>query len=384
MCIVPPMQPTAPTTGTAITGAGVWHPESRIDNAELCDAYNAWVRVENAAKADAIAAGTFTALRESTPDFIERASGIKQRYVLDKTGILDPTRLVPNIPDRKDDELSYQAEFAVHAARRALEQAGRDGKDVDMVVLGASNLQRLYPALSIEVLDALGGNGYAVDIALGCSSATMAITMCSEAVQLGKARCAIAVTPELTSGFINWRDRDSHFIFGDAAVAIVVEPVARARAGSFEILSTRQAAKWSNNIRNNGGYLNRCDPAHQFADDKLFYQQGRRVFKDVVPMAARFIGEHLAAAGVEPTQIARFWLHQANKNMNDLIAQRLIGREPTAQEAPLILEDLANTASAGSAIAFARYHDDLAAGSYGVMASFGAGYSLGSVLVRRQ
>ena len=251
------------------------------------------------------------------------------------------------------------------------------------MVLGAANLQRLYPAIAIEVLDALGGAGYAVDIALGCSSATMAITMCSEAVQLGKAKCALAVTPELTSGFINWRDRDSHFIFGDAAVAVVVEPAASARPGSYEILSTRSMAKFSSNIRNNGGYLNRCDPARQFADDKLFYQQGRRVFKDVVPLAAKFIGEHLAAEGVAAERIARFWLHQANQNMNDLIAQRLIGREPSALEAPQILAELANTASAGSVIAFSKYHDDLPAGSYGLMASFGAGYSLGSLLLRR-
>ena len=64
--------------------------------------------------------------------------------------------------------------------------------------------------------------------------------------------------------------------------------------------------------------------------------------------------------------------------------KRLIGREPTFLEAPLILDDLANTASAGSAIAFSRYHDDLPTGSYGVMASFGAGYSLGSVLMQRR
>ncbi len=378
------MQPTGSSTGTAITGSGVWHPETRLDNAELCVGFNAWARADNAAHADEIAAGSRTAIKESTPEFIEKASGIKQRYVLDKTGILDPARMVPNIPDRRDDELSYQAEFAVHAARRALAQAGREGKQVDLVVLGASNLQRLYPSIGIEVLDALGGSGYAVDIALGCSSATMAITMCSEAIQLGKATCALAVTPELISGFVNWRDRDSHFIFGDAAVAIVVEPVAKAAPGSFEILSTRAQAKWSSNIRNNGGYLNRCDPARQFADDKLFYQHGRRVFKDVVPMASRFISEHLTAAGIAPAKIARYWLHQANKNMNDLVAQRLIGHPPTFLEAPLILDDLANTASAGSAIAFSRYHDDLPTGSYGVMASFGAGYSLGSVLMQRR
>ncbi len=377
------MQPPASTTGTAITGSGVWHPESKIDNDELCTAFNAWARADNAAHAAEIAAGTRTAIRESTPEFIEKASGIKVRYVLDKTGILDPTRMVPNIPDRRDDELCYQAEFAVHAARRALAEAGRQGKDVDLVVLGASNLQRLYPAISIEVLDAIGGSGYGVDIALGCSSATMAMTMCSEAIQLGKATCALAVTPELVSGFVNWRDRDSHFIFGDAAVAVVIEPVAKAAPGSYEIMSTRAAAKWSSNIRNNGGYLNRCDPERQFADDKLFYQQGRRVFKDVVPMASRFIGEHLAAAGIAPSQIARYWLHQANQNMNELVAQRLIGHTPSALEAPMILSELANTASAGSAIAFAKYHDDLPAGSYGVMASFGAGYSLGSLLLRR-
>ena len=207
--------------------------------------------------------------------------------------------------------------------------------------------------------------------------------MCSEAVQLGKAKCALAVTPELTSGFINWRDRDSHFIFGDASVAVVVEPLERARPGSYEILSTRSMGKFSSNIRNNGGYLNRCDPTRQFADDKLFYQQGRRVFKDVVPMASRFIAEHLAAAGIAPAQIARYWLHQANQNMNDLIAQRVIGREPTKLEAPQILNELANTASAGSVIAFSKYHDDLPTGSYGLMASFGAGYSLGSLLLRR-
>jgi beta-ketodecanoyl-[acyl-carrier-protein] synthase len=374
---------TTSTTGTAITGTGVWHPESRIDNAELCEAFNAWARRDNDLHAAEIAAGTRTPIRESTPEFIEKASGIKVRYVLDRTGVLDPARMVPDLPDRKDDELSYQAEFAVNAARRALADAGREGKDVDLVVLGASNLQRLYPALSIEVLDALGGTGYGVDIALGCSSATMAITMCSEAIQLGKATCAVAVAPELISGFVNWRDRDQHFIFGDAAVAAVIEPAAAAKPGSYEIMSTAAAAKWSSNIRNNGGYLNRCDPGRQFDADKLFYQQGRRVFKDVVPMASKFIAEHLTKAGIAPTEIARYWLHQANSNMNELVATRLLGHAPSPSEAPMILAELANTASAGSVIAFAKHHDDLPAGAYGVMASFGAGYSLGSLLLRR-
>ena len=144
------------TTGTSITGHGVWHPPTVLTNEELCTGFNEFVRRDNAKHADAIAAGKRTALQLSTPEFIVKASGIKQRYVQDKTGLIDPERMCPNIPDRREDELSYQAEYAVNAANQALAVAGRTGEDVDLVVLGASNLQRLYPALAIEVQHALG------------------------------------------------------------------------------------------------------------------------------------------------------------------------------------------------------------------------------------
>lgn len=371
------------TTHTAITGSGVWHPEHALTNEALCVAFNEFVRRDNAKHAEAIAAGTHEPLKESSPEFIERASGIKQRYVHDLTGLTDPDRMCPNIPTRPEEELSVQAEYALVAARQALAAAGRTGEDVDLVVLGASNLQRLYPAIAIEVQHALGAQGYGFDISLGCSAATGAAQLACQTVASGAARCALVVVPELTTGHMNWRDRDSHFIFGDASVALVIEPVARAKPGAFEILSTRMLSKFSNNIRNNGGYLDRCDPATEGAPDKLFHQAGRRVFKDVVPLASKFIADHIAAHELAPTEIARYWLHQANQNMNELIAQRILGREATRTEAPLILDEYGNTASAGSLIAFSQYHQDLPAGAYGMMASFGAGYSLGSLLLQR-
>lgn len=371
------------TTGTAITGSGVWHPEHAFTNEALCVAFNEFVRRENAKNAEAIAAGTMEALKESSAEFIERASGIKQRYVQDATGLSDPERMCPNIPHRGEDELSVQAEYAVKAAERALAAAGRTGEDVDLVVLGASNLQRLYPALAIEVQNALGARGYGFDISLGCSAATGAAQLASQAVRTGAAECALVVVPELTTGHMNWRDRDSHFIFGDASVSLVIEPVDRAKPGSFEILSTRMMSKFSNNIRNNAGYLDRAEGPPPSPADKLFHQQGRRVFKDVVPLAAKFIGDHLAAHELEPAAVARYWLHQANQNMNELISQRILGRAATREEAPLILDEYGNTASAGSLIAFSKFNDDLPTGAYGMMASFGAGYSLGSLLLQR-
>ena len=374
---------TASSTGTAITGTGVWHPDNVITNEELCVAFNEFVRRENARRAAEIEAGTFEPLKESSPEFIVKASGILRRYVHDKTGLLDPERMCPNVPDRPDDQISVQAEYGVRAAERALAAAGRRGEEVDLVVLGCSNLQRLYPAIAIEVQDAIGASGYGFDMAVGCSSATFAVHLASEAVQLGKAKCALVVVPEMTTGHMNWRDRDSHFIFGDASVAAVIEPLAGAAKGAWELVSTRAMSKFSSNIRNNGGYLNRCDPDRAPGDEKLFTQQGRRVFKDVVPMASKFIADHLADNGLAPADVQRFWLHQANENMNDLIAKRLLGREATRLEAPLILDEYGNTASAGSLIAFSKYSDDLPSGSWGVLASFGAGYSLGSLLVRR-
>jgi beta-ketodecanoyl-[acyl-carrier-protein] synthase len=378
----PPMAPRA-TTQTSITGHASWHPATQLGNDELCEAFNEFVRRDNARNAAAIAAGTVAPLRESDPGFVVKASGIMRRYVEDKTGLLDPERMCPNIPDRPDDQLSIQAEYALNAARPALAAAGRVAEDVDLVVLGCSNLQRMFPSLAIEVQHALGAHGFAFDVTLGCSAATCAAHLASQAVRLGEARCALVVVPELTTGQMNWRDRDTHFIFGDASVALVIEPSAHARPGAWEILSTRMASKYSTNLRNNRGYLDRCDPVHGHRAEKLFYQQGRRVVKDVVPLASRFIADHVVANELEPTQISRYWLHQANQVMNELIAKRILGREATRREAPIILDEYGNTASAGSLIAFSNHSDDLAAGSYGVMASFGAGYSLGSLVLRR-
>ncbi len=371
-------------TGIAISGFGVFTPDNVITNQELCAAFNEHIRRTNDAHRIQIAEGTFAAMRESNPEFIEKASGIKRRFVVEKTGILDPERMCPNIPDRPDDQLSLQAEFALNAGKKALTAAGRVGEDIDLIILASSNLQRMYPAVGMEVQNALRARGFAYDISVGCSSGTFPIQIASDAIRAQNATCALLVNPEIMSGHANWRDRDSHFIFGDAATALVLEPVDTvAGEVAFEVISTRLMSKFSSNIRNNGGYLNRCDPLHQFDADKLFYQQGRRVFKDVVPMAANFIGGHLDSLGIDPKTVDRYWLHQANINMNQLIAKRLLGTGVSPDRAPTILDRYGNTASCGSVIAFSENHDEIPIGGIGCICSFGAGYSIGSVVVRR-
>lgn len=324
------------------------------------------------------------ALAESSCEFILKASGIKNRYVMDKTGILDPDIMCPRIPERSNDELSILAEMAVKAARDALKAADRKPEDIDGVLVACSNLQRPYPAIAVEVQDALGIEGFGFDMNVACSSATFGLQTAADMVAAGHARAILVCNPEICSGHLNFTDRDSHFIFGDVATAFVVEKAECAHGvNSWEIVSTKLKTKFSNNIRNNFGFLNRAAPEGIGKADKLFVQEGRKVFKEVVPMVAELMISHLAENGIEPGSLKRLWLHQANINMNDLIARRVLGRDPLPGEAPNILDEYANTSSAGSMIAFHKYSADLAPGNFGHLCSFGAGYSAGSVILRK-
>jgi beta-ketodecanoyl-[acyl-carrier-protein] synthase len=245
-------------------------------------------------------------------------------------------------------------------------------------------MQRPYPAMAIEVQNALGIKGYGYDMNVACSSATFGLQAARDAVLSGSAQCVVVVNPEICSGHLAWQDRDCHFIFGDVSTAIVVERAETSKnPDAWEILGTRLQTQFSNNIRNNFGFLNRCDESGIGARDKLFRQNGRKVFKEVVPMVAELITSHLSDESIDVAALKRMWLHQANLGMNQLISKKVLGRDPDAVEAPVILNEYANTSSAGSIIAFHKHRQDLASGDIGVICSFGAGYSAGSVIVKR-
>ena len=374
------------TPQPVISATGLFTPAERIANEELVASFNAYVALHNRENAAAIAAGEIAELTESSVEFIEKASGIGSRFVVDKAGILDPAHMAPRLPERSNDELSILAEIGVAAAKDALARAGRDALDVDAVLCAASNMQRAYPAMAVEIQDALGIDGFGFDMNVACSSATFGIQTAADYIRAGHAKSVLVVNPEICSGHLNWRDRDSHFIFGDVATAILIEDKDIAPAGHWDILGTKLKTVFSNNIRNNFGFLNR---AHGGIDqdgpksDKLFVQEGRKVFKEVVPMVANMIVEQMEVLGLTGSDMRRLWLHQANTNMNRLIAQRVLGHEASDDESPTVLDTYGNTSSAGSIIAFHLNHEDMVAGDTGLICSFGAGYSAGTVFVRK-
>jgi beta-ketodecanoyl-[acyl-carrier-protein] synthase len=368
-----------------ISGTGLWIPPDRITNAELVASLRTATERWNLEHKAEIEARTVEERDLPSERFIVKASGIENRYVIDKRGVLDPERLRPHLRTRSEEEPSIQCEISVVAIEEALRQAGRRPEEVDAVLVACSNLQRAYPAVAIEVQHALGASGWAYDLNVACSSATFGIQAAVDAVARGNARCAVVVSPELTSGHNNFELRDFHFIFGDACTAVVIEPAEACKAnGAFEVLDTRLRTAFSNNIRNDFGFLNRCEDDPRGAHELVFRQNGRKVFREVCPMVAALIVEQLGDLDLEPTDLRRMWLHQANLAMNELIAKSVLGRPAEPGEAPVILDEFANTSSAGSVIAFHRTRDDLSPGDLGVICSFGAGYSIGSVVVRRR
>jgi beta-ketodecanoyl-[acyl-carrier-protein] synthase len=375
---------TAALPAVSITGTGLFTPPDSVSNAELVASLTEAALKWNAEHAEEIARGETVERALPDEEFIVKASGIERRYVMEKSGVLDPARLRPRLDTRSEDQLGIQAEMSMPAIHEALAQAGRAPGDVDAVIVGCSNLQRAYPAVAIEIQNELGADGWGYDMNVACSSATFSVQAAVDALRNGSANCVVVVNPEITSGHNNFEMRDFHFIFGDACTALVLERSDDAVASErWEVLGTKLATKFSNNIRNDFGFLNSSEVTERDPQELVFRQNGQMVFREVCPMVAEHITAHLAQLHLDADAVRRFWLHQANLKMNQLIAKGVLGRLPSADEAPVILDEFANTSSAGSVIAFHRHRDDLGPGDLGVLCSFGAGYSIGSVIIRR-
>jgi beta-ketodecanoyl-[acyl-carrier-protein] synthase len=360
-----------------ISGTGIYTPKDILHNDELVASYNEFVDNFNSTHDG-------EPLPYSSADFIEKASGIVNRYVTDKTGILNIKRMRPSIPEREDHHASLQCEMAAAAAKEAMEIAKINHTEIDTVIVSCSNFQRAYPAISIEIQQALNIKGFAFDMNAACASASFGIQTAANLINCRSSKTVLMVNPEICTAHVNYKDRDSHFIFGDACSAVILQKEEDCRnEHAFRILGTELKTEFSNNIRNNLGFLTPPDPSNPEINNKYFTQQGRKVFKEVIPWVSDLVLQHLELLKISNKDIKRLWLHQANSNMNRLIASKILDKEPLELDAPTILHEYGNTSSPGAVIAFHKYHQDLKKNDIGVLCSFGAGYTAGSVVLQK-
>ena len=257
-----------------------------------------------------------------------------------------------------------------------------------MVICAASHHQRPYPAIAIEIQDALGTQGAAFDMGLGCSSAAAGLHVAFNLVRTGAQRRVLVVTPEIITAHLNFRDRQTHFIFGDASTAMIVRALDEGETLPGPLRDRRHAQldavlqQHPHQFRLPATAPARTTPSVVVMEGNMIKQVGNKVFKEVTVAGHRFIVQFLAEHGLTPHGIRRFWLHQANARMNAMILKLAFGHEVGHDRAPMVLERLGNTAAAGAIIALKENHEDMEAGDYGLICAFGAGYSIGGALLR--
>lgn len=373
--------------GVILSGTGVFTPPDAVSNDMLVDSYNEHSELWNKENAAAIEAGELEKRELSSSAFIEKASGVKNRYLMDGKGPTEVGRMYPHLSKYAPESnmgTPAQVKMAYEAALGALEEAGLSGEDIDMVIISASVWERFVPSMATELQQLLGAKGFAFDMSMACSSATFGMSTAMDAIKSGMATKALVVTAEYLSPLMNYEERDGHFIFGDAAVAMVLEREGETKSKSaFRINSRQLKTEFSTNIQ--AGFGSRALIEREKIGDasQRFIQHGRTVFRELLPMVIDLIRSHLDDIGKSVDDFKRFWLHQANINMNVFATKKLLGRDPNQEDAPIILDEYANTAGAGCMIAFHMHKADFKEGDLGMICSFGASYSIGCFEVER-
>ena len=366
-----------------IRSTGYWVPPDVITNDELVDSYNTYAARFNADNAAAISAGEMAEVPLSSADFVQNASGIERRHVYEKSGILDIDHMVPRIAPRVFEDISAQAEFAMKAVRPALEKAGREGSEIDGVIVASSAQQRNFPGLACEIQNLIGSEGWSFDLTMACASALYGLHIANGMIRSGQAKRILICSPEIMTCINVHSRRDVHFIFGDAASAIVVE-ADDGTPGGWEVLGTHARNKFSNNLRSDFGFMNIAERTVEPGYEPGLDQDGHKVFKDVVTFAPIVAREMMDDLGLAPADISRAWLHQANIRMVEMITKRILDRDRTPENGPGILHEYGNTSSSSVVMNFEMNSDDLNPGDTGVMCAFGAGYGVGAAAIRKR
>lgn len=320
-----------------------------------------------------------------------------RRSVLIGTGSALPTRVVPNaelaekvdtsdewIVERTGIRQRYLASegettssLATAAARQALEAAGVDGKDIDLIILATATPDQTFPATATIVQHAIGANGgIAFDVAAVCSGFLYAMGVADSMLRCGQARRALVIGAETFSRILDWEDRTTCVLFGDGAGAVVLEARESDDANAPGILATKLHADGSHNqlLFVDGGVSTTGDVG------KL-RMKGREVFRHAVVNLATVLGEVLEETGFVPQDIDWLVPHQANARILEATAKKL---HMPAEKVVVTVQDHANTSAASVPLALdcAIRDGRIQSGQLVMLEAMGGGFTWGASLIR--
>ena len=316
---------------------------------------------------------TYVPPRVLTNADLERMVDTSDEWILQRTGIRERHIVEPGVAT---------SDLAVEAARTAIERAGLTPDDIDFIVVGTTTPDMLFPSTACLVQERLGANhAWGYDLFAACSGFTYALTTAAQMVSAGGSKHALVIGADVMSSIIDYTDRTTCVLFGDGAGAVVVEASDDDGIGIID---------FENYVDGSGGDA-LCMPAggslrpasRETVDQRLHYvkQDGATVFKFAVRNTEEAASRILERNGVKPCEIDLFVSHQANRRII-MSATEKIGIPP--EKVVVNIERFGNTTAGTIPLALndAVEQKRLKRGDLLLLASVGAGFTVGTVLMR--
>ncbi len=319
---------------TVIRGIGSYLPEKVLTNSDLA------------------------AMVDTSDEWIVQRTGIRERHIA--------------------AEGEVTSDLATNAARRALENAGLDAGDIDLIVLGTSTPDNTFPAAAVSVQDNLGiHHGAAFDLQAVCTGFVYALSTADALLKSGQGGRALVIGAETFSRILDWSDRSTCVLFGDGAGAVVLETA----EGSG---TTDDRGVLTSHLRSDGQHKEKLyvdgGPSSTGTVGHL-RMEGREVFKHAVGMITDVINAAFEATGTGPDDIDWFVPHQANQRIIDASARKLGISEG---KVVCTVDRHGNTSAASIPLALDEAVRDgrIKRGDLVMLEAMGGGFTWGSALVR--
>lgn len=325
-------------------------------------------------KAKILGTGRAVPDRVLTNEDLERMMDTSDEWITTRTGIKRRRIAAP------EEALT---DLAVPAARQALEMAGVDGSEVDLVICGTVTPDMTFPAAATQIQDRIGARGAAAfDISAACTGFVYGLSIAQQFLENGGARTALIIGGEILSKFVDWTDRSTAVLFGDGAGAVVVR--AEEDDDGRGVLGTvlhSDGCLGDLIYRPGGG--SKHPPSKELDASNLNFikMRGNETFRVAVRSMAEVSREMLAKAGLAAEDVRWFIPHQANRRIIDAVRERL---EVPEERVYVNVQEYGNTSAASIPIALDELNRDgkLATGDVVLFTAFGSGLTWGAGAVR--
>lgn len=310
-----------------------------------------------------IGTGSARPAKVVTNAMLEGMLDTSDEWIRERTGIVE----------RRVISTERLEELAIEAAKRAIEDAGVSPADIDYIICSNVVNEYVTPALSCIVQGAVGAKCACVDVNAACSGFIYALDMADDRIKSGKAKTILVLAAEEPTRMVDWSDRSMCVLFGDGAGAVVVTE-------GDELFVSRLTTK---SMLDCLYYRRRLEPTPYVRKEEIsgpMYMNGREVFKTAVLSSSRDISHILKEAGLTPSDIKYYVLHQANMRIVDAIANYL---KLDMSHFPHNVEYSGNTSSASVPLLLDTLSREgkLQRGDKILMSAFGAGFTTGACII---